>query len=190
MGLKIISPIPPSVNNYLNYKVDKNPRNGRLFVKAYKSGDSVKYENTFKNIVKQAVNLQNWNMPEKDKYIIIRATFYFPKHGMDINNHWKLPLDVFKWAGVYHDDSKVIEGARRLYVDAKNPRIEFEIWESPFLGVFDSVEDFEGFKNMNCRFCKKKPERCATITKALENRITGDIDIENLTCNVRKPKVT
>lgn len=186
--LKIVSPIPPSVNNYLNYRVQKNPRNGKLFVQAYKSQESLKFENKFKKIVKQSVKDQEWVKPDKDKYIIIRATFYFPKHGMDINNHWKLPLDVFKVGGVYIDDSRVVEGARRVYIDKDNPRIEFDIWEAPFLGIFDSQWDFEKFKNANCRFCKKNPERCGTITKALQNRLTGEINIEDMVCSVRKQK--
>lgn len=185
--IRIVSPIPPSVNSYLNYAV-KTTLNGKPFVHTYKSAASVKYENEFTRLAKFCAQNQSWSMPNKDKYIIVRATFYFPKHGMDINNHWKLPLDVFKKAGIYNDDSKVIEGARRLYIDAKNPRIEFDIWESNFIGIFDDEADFEGFKNANCRFCKKDPNRCGTITKALENRINGDIDVDTLVCNVRKTK--
>lgn len=189
MNLKIISPIPPSVNNYLNYRVQQ-ANNGKLFVQAYKSADSIKYEGKFIKIVQRSVLDQKWEKPDKEKYIFVRATFYFPKHGMDVNNHWKLPLDVFKAGGVYYDDSKVVEGARRIYIDAKNPRIEFDVWEAPFIGIFDSVEDFEGFKNANCRFCKKSPERCGTITKALQNRVNDDINIQSQICNIRKPKVT
>lgn len=183
---KIVSPIPPSVNKYLSYKIGgKYPKQ---FIQTYKSAESVKYENTFVKHAKFCVDNQNWVMPEKDKYIFVRATFYFPKHGMDINNHWKLPLDVFKKAGVYLDDSKVVEGARRVYIDAKNPRIEFDIWEAPYIGIFNNTDEFEGFKNANCRFCKKSPERCSVMTKALENRITGEINIQDWTCNSRKPK--
>lgn len=188
MKLKIISPIPPSVNSYLNYRVQRNPRNGRLFVQAYKSENSIQFENQFIKIVQQEIKQQGWVKPDKDKYVIIRATFYFPKHHMDINNHWKLPLDVFKAGGVYNDDSKVIEGARRVYIDKNNPRIEFDIWVAPYVGIFEDINHFEGFKNANCRFCKKNSERCGVITRALENRITGEIDIETNICNARKPK--
>ena len=189
MILKIVSPIPPSVNSYLNYRVQKNKYNGKLFVQAYKSEQSLKYENIFLKICKDEIKKQNWIIPDKNKYIIVRATFYFQRPNLDINNHWKLPLDSFKQAEVYHDDSRVIEGARRIYIDKNNPRIEFEIWEAPFIGIFDSEDEFEGFKNANCRFCKKKSEKCSTITRALENRLTGEIDIDTWLCNVRKHKV-
>lgn len=190
MILKISTSIPPSLNAYLEYRVTSNPKNGKLFIKTQKSPKSVKFENVTKKLVQAEILKQKWVKPEKDKYIIVRAIFYFPKHGMDINNHWKIPLDAFKQAGVYHDDSKVIEGARRLYIDAQNPRVEFEIWESEIVGIWDNNIHFEQFKNANCRFCKKNPERCAMITQALENRITGDINLEDQTCNKRNPIVT
>lgn len=184
--LKIISPIPPSVNNYLNYKVQRAAvRPGsrpKMFVQSYKSEDSLVFEGEFFNIAKQAVNEQKWTIPEKSKYVVVDCIFFFPKHGMDTNNHWKLPLDVLKTAGVYFDDSKVLEHARRVYIDAKNPRMELHIYESDIIGIFDNEDELEKFKAFNCCLCKKNPNRCSTMTKALENRVTGDINIDSMNC--------
>lgn len=186
--LKITSPIPPSVNHYLHHRVQR-ARNGRLFVQPFKPKRTIEYEEHFFKIVTQAIEEQQWEIPDKDKFIIIRATFYFPQKGLDINNHWKLPLDVFKSAGVYLDDSQVIEGAKRQYIDKNNPRIEFDIWVAPFIGIFNNKEQLDEFKNVNCRFCKKEPEKCTILKQAYENRITGDIDMGTMICNKRKPIV-
>lgn len=180
--LVIVSQIPPSVNNYLRYKVERNPR-GRLYVRAYKSEESVIYENTMIGFVKSEIEKQGWDMPTKDSYIIIDTVFYWPKHGMDCNNHWKLPLDVFKTAGVYNDDSKVAEGVRRIYIDADNPRIEMEIYVAPWVGIFDNAWDLSKFKHKNCFNCTKKQERCSIMKKALQNRLTNDITLDKMTCN-------
>lgn len=181
--LLITTPIPPSVNNYLNYRVQKNPHNGRLFVQPYKSQDSIAYEGKVIKYTQRAIKDQKWELPGPTKYVIVDAVFYWPKHGMDTNNHWKLPLDCFKAAGVYHDDSKVLEGARRSYIDANNPRIVFRIYQSGFLGIFDSEEHYRDFIADNCDNCRKNPNRCSIVTKALENRLTGDIILEYNKCN-------
>lgn len=187
MKLHIISPIPPSVNNYLHYKVQRTPT-GRLFVQSYKSEESVIYERQFVKIAKKSINEQGWQKPEKLTYIIVDCTFFFPKHGMDTNNHWKLPLDVLKAAEAYVDDSKVLEGAKRLYIDADNPRMELTIYPAEFVGIFENQDQFESFKENNCTNCKKNPNRCAVITKSLENRLTGSIILDTMICNDKQIK--
>jgi Holliday junction resolvase RusA-like endonuclease len=174
--LYITGPIPPSVNSYLNYRVQKNYHTGRLFVQAYKSSETIAFERKFLKIAQDEKARQNWEIPDPDKYVAVDIVFYFPKHGMDTNNHYKVPLDVLKTAGIYHDDSKVMEAARRVYIDKQNPRMELRIYETGFMGIFDSEDHWYQFMEDNCSLCKKNPNRCSTMTKALENKLTGDIE--------------
>jgi crossover junction endodeoxyribonuclease RusA len=184
--LKIVGPIPPSVNNYLNYRVQT--KNKRRFVQAYKSEASLIFENIFLKISEEAAREQAWVKPTPEKYIIVECTFYFPRHGMDSNNHYKLPLDVLKSAGIYHDDSKVIERTKRIYIDSKDPKIELIIYESNYVGIFDSERELEVFKFKNCINCSKNHEKCSIFKGALENRLTGDINLDYNNCNKIKPR--
>lgn len=189
MILKITSPIPPSVNKYLNYRVQRV--NGRVFVQAYKSAETVTYENIFKGIVQDAMREYNWVQPEKGKYIVVEAIFYFPRLGFDSNNHWKVPLDVFSYAGVYGDDSSAIERVQRVYVDKENPRVEFTIKVSEIVGIFDDEKHLEDFKNFNCRFCTKDSNKCSIMKEALQNKINREnIDLDSLNCLRKKIKKT
>lgn len=188
--MKIISPIPPSVNSYLKYRVQRG-KNGKIFVQTYKSEEARKYEAIFEDIVREAIEKNKWIKPDKESYVFINAVFYFPRHHMDANNHWKLPLDVFTFAGVYPDDSKALERAHRVFIDKDHPRVEFEITVAPYLGVFDDEKHLEEFKNFNCRFCTKKPEKCNMMKNALNNKIMRDeINLEKLSCLRKKIKKT
>ncbi|RFP77812.1 hypothetical protein D0N41_22300 [Bacillus subtilis KCTC 1028 = ATCC 6051a] len=56
--LQLVSPLPPSVNNYLNYKVSSNGR--RKFVQAYPSEETKIYKSFFTDYVKDQMNEQEW----------------------------------------------------------------------------------------------------------------------------------
>lgn len=193
--LIITTPIPPSVNNYLKYRVQESPYPPhKLFVQPYKSQETLKYETVAIKAAQQAIKDQKWQVPSEDRYVAVDAIFFFPKHGMDTNNHFKVPLDCLQAAGVYHNDSKVIEGAKRVYIDNVNPRVELRIYDTGFMGIFDSEDEYHQFIEDNCSSCSKNPNRCSVITKALENRLTGDIsiykvdDVEYNKCNNIKQK--
>lgn len=183
---KITSPIPPSVNNYLRQRVQRG-RNGKIFVQVYKSAEAIAYEKIFSKIVVEEISKQNWVKPDKLKYIIVEATYYFPRLGFDTNNHWKLPLDVFTTVDLYEDDSKVVERVNRIYIDKENPRIEFAIYEAPFVGVFNDEFEFELFKNSNCILCSKNINTCGVLKRALENKILHD-EIKDSECKKIKIK--
>lgn len=186
MILKITSPVPPSVNRYLNYRVQRS-KYGKYFVQAYKSDESIKFENVLKKIIEDEIIKQHWVKPDKDKYVIVEATFYFSRLHTDASNHWKLPLDVLKSGGAYYDDSKVVERVNRIYIDKENPRIEFTIYEAPFIGVFNDEAEFELFKNSNCILCSKNINTCGVLKRALENKILHD-EIKDNECKKIKIK--
>lgn len=174
------------MNNYLCFRVQRNTQTGKLFVQSYKSDKAIKFEKELGKIVKEEIKKQGWILPEKDKYIIVDCVFYFPKHGMDTNNHWKVPLDVFTSSGVWVDDKRALENAQRSYIDSNDPRLEFTLRVADFIGIFDDSEHLTEFMATNCTRCKKNPAKCSIMKKALENRITGDIHLNSLTCEKLK----
>jgi crossover junction endodeoxyribonuclease RusA len=180
--LKLTSPLPPSVNSYLNYKIASKGK--KKFVQLYLSPETVVYKNFFSDYVMDQIREQNWTRPEKGKLVFVQCTFFLDRKRKDPNNFLKVPFDVLTEAGVYVDDDTALPLSPRLYIDAKNPRIEIEIYESNAIGIFDDEEDYELFLKNNCELCRKKTESCSILKKLLDNRLIEEV--ENRTCLRRK----
>jgi Holliday junction resolvase RusA-like endonuclease len=180
--LILTSPLPPSVNNYLNYKIASRGR--KKFVQAYPSEETVVYKDFFIDYVKDEIREQNWTRPEKGKLVFVRMTFFMDRKRKDPNNYLKVLFDALTEAGVYFDDDVALPVAERVYIDAANPRIEIEIYESGAIGIFEDQEDLDLFLQNNCYQCKKPHEKCSIFKKLLDNRIIEEV--EDRTCLRRK----
>jgi Holliday junction resolvase RusA-like endonuclease len=178
--LKLISPLPPSVNSYLHYRVASAGK--KKFVQAYPTEETTIYKNFFSDYVKDQMREQNWIRPEKGKLVFVRIIFYLDRKRKDPNNLLKVPFDVLTEANAYIDDDIALPIVDRVYIDKANPRMEIEITESSYIGIFDSKEDLEEFKNKNCSQCKKDPEHCSIFKKILENRMIEEVDLNNKEC--------
>lgn len=172
--LRLTSPLPPSVNNYLNYKIGS--RGSRKFVQAYPSKETETYKKFFLNYVKEEIQRQKWIKPPKNTLIFVKMIFYLDRKRKDPNNFMKVPLDVLTEADVYFDDDVVLPVAERVYIDAAWPRIEMEIFESEAIGIFNDKNDFNNFFKNNCEQCKKKSESCSILKKLLDNRIIKEVE--------------
>ena len=62
--LKLVSPIPPSVNHYLSYRAIM--RGGKPLAMSYKTREAVKYQQEFIKYVRKEVFAQKWH-PNLDK---------------------------------------------------------------------------------------------------------------------------
>lgn len=180
--LILTSKLPPSVNNYLRYKVSRSGR--RQFVQSYPSLETKQYENYFLPYVQEEIKKQNWIKPEKGKIVFVNMTLYLDRKRKDPNNLLKLPIDVLTDSGVWVDDDVVLPRCERVYIDSKNPRIEMEIYESDFVGVFNNLEELESFKKNNCDICSKDIKKCSIFKRLLDNRIIDEAD-KNI-CKKRK----
>lgn len=181
--LKITSPIPPSVNHYLSYRVAGA---GRKFVQAYKSSEAKTYEREFSKIANIAIKEQGWVTPAKYKLIVMECIFYFPRIDMDANNYFKMPCDVLTDCGAWVDDNVVLPVTKRIYIDNGNPRLEMSIYESETIGIFEDEEHYKEFLKKNCLECKKNLSTCTILRRVLENRIVSECSLENLNCLKRK----
>ena len=182
--LVLTSPVPPSVNKYLNYRVTRRGR--RSFAVPYASQETSDYKKYFTNYVKEQIEKQSWKRPSKDKLIYIRMTFYLDRKRKDPNNLIKIPIDVLTEAGVYYDDDVVLPIADRVYIDKHNPRVEIEVSVSPAIGIFDDKEQLDDFISNNCSLCKKNIETCGVMKNLKENRIIPEV--ENFKCSKIKLK--
>ncbi|MBM7836349.1 RusA family crossover junction endodeoxyribonuclease [Clostridium sardiniense] len=152
-----------SVNHYMGYRAV-----GRR-VMAYKPKETKGFEKRFGEYVKEEIKKQEWIKPNSG-FIIMDATFYFPRIDMDCNNYWKVLLDILTTVNVWQDDNIVMEHVNRIYYDNKNPRIEIEIYPSETVGIFDSKEEYDTFKE-RCTSCTRFKRNCSIHNKTLESRI-------------------
>lgn len=172
--LKLVSPIPPSVNHYLSYRAIM--RNGKPLAMSYKTREATKYQQEFIKYVRKEVFNQKWK-PNRDKFqhYYIDADFYFPRIDMDCNNYWKCMFDAITETGlVWIDDNVTCERVNHIYYDSENPRIELTIRPTDYIGVFENASQMEAFEAI-CVGCKRYKRNCSVLQKAKEGRIQREI---------------
>lgn len=158
-----------SVNHYMNYRVA-----GKI-VMAYKPKATKDFEKKFGKYIKEEMDKQGWIKPDKNKFVNVHTTFYFPRIDMDANNYFKVLLDVMTEVGVWEDDNITRESVDRIYYDSKNPRIEVTLSVSENIGIFDNEQDYIEFKS-KCQNCSRfKEGKCSIHKKALESRIQDEV---------------
>lgn len=171
--LFLVSPLPPSVNNYLNYRVITKGR--KKIVHAYPSEETVAYKDFFIDYVKDEIKKQKWKQPKKDKLVFVSMVFYLDRKRKDPNNFLKVLFDALTESGVYRDDDIALPIVKRVYIDSLNPRIEIEIYESEAIGIFENKDELNKFVEDNCIKCKKNFNKCSIFKKLLENRIIEEV---------------
>lgn len=120
MRLKLIVPIPPSMNHcYFTC-----PRTGkRLLSKKAKA-----YISQVQIMAKVAANLQGWKTTKKQK-VIVNLWWWFPDNvNRDSHNGLKLLLDALEKA-VYDNDRYALPRIQDWDIDRQDPRVEMEIFK-------------------------------------------------------------
>lgn len=166
-----------SVNHYLSYRAIM--KNGKPMAMSYKTQEAKKFQEQFTEYVKEQAKIQNWitdNNPFQHYYV--DAVFYFPRIDMDTNNYWKVPFDSITDSGVvWVDDNMACERVIKVLYDSKNPRIEYTVYKTDYIGIFDNKEQLYGFED-KCKSCKRYTRNCSILNKAKEGRIQEEINEE------------
>lgn len=172
--LKLISPIPPSVNHYLGIRAIM--KNGKPFATTYKKKEAVQYQQVFTKYVCDEVKKQGWIKSEnKSQHYYMDCIFYFDRIDKDANNSYKVLADAITDAGcVWIDDTQLCERVQGIFYDSKNPRIEITIHPVDYIGIFDTVLQLEKFET-NCVDCMRYKRNCSILQKAKEGRIQEEI---------------
>ena len=175
--LKLVSPIPLSVNHYLGTRAIL--KNGKPMAMIYETGDAKKYKKEFGKYIKEQVEVQKWIMSDsKTQHIYCDCVFYFDRVDKDCNNYFKLLLDsITESECVWMDDNVVCERVNRIYYDSKEPRIELTIYPVEYIGIFNSQEELCSFET-KCKSCKRYSRNCSILNKAKEGRIQEEISSE------------
>lgn len=163
-----------SVNHYLQYTI---VRKGKRYIpSSHKTKEAVDFKNNFSDYVKKEVKKQGWILDSNPfQHYYVDAVFYFPRIDMDTNNYWKVAFDAITDSGVvWLDDNMACERVIKVMYDNKNPRIEYTIYKTDFIGIFNDVEQLNEFEN-KCKTCKRYKRNCSILRKAKEGRVQNEI---------------
>lgn len=185
--LKLISPIPPSVNHYLGYRAIM--KSGRPMAASYVTADAKKYKTNFTLYVKDQARKQGYKMSENPyQHYYVDCVFYFDRTDRDSNNYMKVMLDAITESGcVWIDDNVVCERVQAVYYDKTNPRIELEIYPVDYIGIFDNASALKNFEN-RCVGCVRYTRNCSLLQKAKEGRTQDEIHDGLCLCYRKKGK--
>jgi len=176
--LKLVSPIPVSVNHFLKPRAFIIYKNGKPVpqVTMYETAEAKKYKKEFIKHIKEEVIKQNWiKSDNKFQKYYVDSTFFFPRIDMDSNNTYKLMLDsITESELVWIDDVQACERTQGIFYDSQNSRVQIEIRPVDFIGIFPTVKHLDEFKS-NCITCKRYKNNCSILNKACEGRIQEEI---------------
>lgn len=173
--LILSSPIPPSVNHYLAYRVVMQGK--RQMACSYKTKEAKKYQEKFIEYVSLEATRQKWNIDDVgDKHIYIDTVFYFPRTNMDANNYFKVMLDaITETQLVWKDDNIVCERVLALYYDGINPHVELTIYPVEYIGIFSNEKELNKFEE-HCASCTRYNRNCSLLRKAKIGNIQDEIN--------------
>lgn len=163
-----------SVNHYLAYRTVMKGKKPMAI--SYKTKETKDFQKKFEAYVAEEIKKQKWTVPvNSTQHFVVEATYYFPRIDMDSNNYWKVPLDsITNTQLIWEDDNVVCERCVRILYDAKNPRIEWNIYPTEYTGIFDNKGELSIFKD-KCNSCSRSKRNCSILKKAMEGRIQEEI---------------
>lgn len=183
--LKLVSPICPTVNHYMNYRVIRQGK--RNVVLPYPSTETKEYKKKFIPYVQNEVKQQGWEMDYTGlQHYYVDWVVYFDRIDRDAANLDKVLIDSITEAKcVWVDDNVVCNRVKHIYYDAMNPRIELTIHAVDYIGIFDNQEQLDMFEN-KCKTCSRYSRNCSILKNAKTGRIQEEIN--DLVCGAYKEK--
>lgn len=177
--LKLISPIPPSVNHYLKPRgfVIYQGKKPIAQISMYETAEAKSYKKQFTQYVIEEVQKQNWNWtPNKTQHFYVDCDFFFDRVDKDPNNYFKCMLDaITETQLVWLDDNVACERVNSIRYDSINPRIELTIYPVDYIGIYKDMETLNKFKEEYCNKCSKSNKNCTVFNKSLEGRVQEEI---------------
>ena len=172
--LKLVSPIPVSINHYLAYRCVI--KNGKPMAVSYCTKEAKEYRKMFAQYVTEQVQKQGWdNVPNATQHYYLDALFFFPRTDMDCQNYFKILTDsITDTQLIWLDDNVVCERVQGICYDAQNPRIELCIHPVDYIGIFANQCELDGFE-ARCETCSRYARNCSLLQKAKGGKIQDEI---------------
>jgi Holliday junction resolvase RusA-like endonuclease len=180
--LKLISPIPPSVNHYT--AVRSVVSRGNLTSIVYKTSEAKRYQKQFKEYLLKEISKQKWDYPlNKYQHYYVDCIYYFDRVDKDPSNYDKCLLDsITETQKIWVDDNTALPRVLRIYYDKNNPRIEITIKPVEYIGIFNNVSHLNQFidKCIQCR--RYRDGKCSVLNNAKIGKIQKEIVDFNCLC--------
>jgi Holliday junction resolvase RusA-like endonuclease len=176
MELKLVLPVPTSVNSlYVNqYKYNPKTKRSEPTGSRVLGKEGAMTKALIRKAAKAQMKKQDWDYEKsKELYLYVDLTFYFSRKGRDSDNCLKLLQDSLQ-SVVYDNDSYILCRIQRVLFDTENPRVEAYIHPTTYVGVFDDQVDLNKFEN-KCKTCKRYNNNCSILVKAKEGRVQEEI---------------
>lgn len=181
--LKLVTPICPSNNHYLDYKVMN--RGSKNIVFPYPTNETKEFKKNFITYIQNEVKKQGWVKDESGlQHYYVNWNVYFPRVDMDAANYDKVIADsITESKVVWVDDNVVCNHINHIYYDNKNPHFELEIYPVDYIGIFDNEAQLCKFED-KCKTCNRYSRNCSLLKNAKLGKIQDDI--EDLSCKKYK----
>lgn len=186
MEIKFTCKLPPSVNTYLGKSVVWIA--GRPTVHIYETAKAKAYKKYLNKIVKEAMKEYQWEKTQDGEYVICEMEVYLSRKRSDSDNILKCLLDGITTSEAIFDDSFIIPRFKNVYIDANDPRVEVTLVKINKKGIFAGDVSYKYFLNSYCKKCSRYSRNCSILKKALDNKITKELDKDSLTCSAYKEK--
>ena len=168
--LKLVSPLPPSVNHYLGYRCVI--QHNQPVVVAYKTAEAKRYQKAFTEVVRKKEKKQGWvKSKNRFQHYYMDCVYYFNRIDMDANNYFKCMADAITDSKkVWIDDTQLCERVQGIFYDAQNPRVEITIHPVTYIGVLRDPSEMT-ILDIQCQKCARKKNVCSVRKNALEGRV-------------------
>lgn len=174
--MSVTLPLPPSVNNYQDYRVRKFGK--RFRVEAYPTDDTKAFYHRALDILEEETFKQQWKTPLPEVFVEVEVDIYLRIAKSDADNYFKCTLDALEKSGVVVNDCFIIPKVNNVFIDKDNPRVELRIKKLEKTGIFLNEEEMEKFKENNCKECtRRRKTHCVVFKGFMENRV-HDLDEE------------
>ena len=177
MELKLVLPLPTSVNSLYQNQGRYNPRTrsyqltGRRILT--KEGERLKKE--MSKIATNAVKESDWDINNVgDRFLYMDVIIYFNRKGRDADNIFKALQDSMQGI-VFKNDSQLLPRTQKILFDKNNPRVEISFTPVDYVGVFESKEEALEFEE-RCYDCRRYLDgRCSILTASLSGEIKPEV---------------
>lgn len=181
MELKLVLPLPPSVNSLYQNQGRYNPRTrsyqltGRRILS--KEGERLKKE--MSKQATEAVKQSNWNIDSiGDSFLYMDVVIYFNRKGRDADNIFKALQDSMQGI-IFKNDSQLLPRTQKILFDKENPRVEIAFMPVDYVGVFKDKEEALEFEE-RCYDCRRYLDgRCSILTASLSGEVKPEVSFED-----------
>lgn len=182
MELKLVLPVPVSINSLYINQYRYNPRTRRREPSGARilSKEGEKCKEEIQRLAKEQMKDSKWDFKwteDKNNFLYQDAVIYFSRRGRDDNNVYKLLNDSLEGIS-YDNDSRVLVRTQKIMFDKENPRIELTLTPVDYVGVFESKEEALEFEE-RCYDCRRYLDgRCSILTASLSGEIKPEVSFD------------